>query len=134
MAAYVADRVLTLPCYADLELEDVDRICGIIRGCRMNMDKASLLVIPALTRKEHRGGGGPGQGFPAGLCGGGERRSRTAPPKSAGKGYNLLDLPVNLGLAGCFRLAKYATEEAYRYAIQFDGDRQHRPEYMEAMR
>ena len=28
----VADRVLTLPCYADLELEDVDRICGIIRG------------------------------------------------------------------------------------------------------
>ena len=32
VAAYVADRVLTLPCYADLELEDVDRICGIIRG------------------------------------------------------------------------------------------------------
>ncbi len=28
----MADRVLTLPCYADLELEDVDRICGIIRG------------------------------------------------------------------------------------------------------
>lgn len=32
VAAYVADRVLTLPCYADLALEDVDRICGIIRG------------------------------------------------------------------------------------------------------
>ena len=31
-SSYVADRVLTLPCYADLELEDVDRICGIIRG------------------------------------------------------------------------------------------------------
>lgn len=31
-AAYAAQRVLTLPCYADLALEDVDRICGIIRG------------------------------------------------------------------------------------------------------
>ena len=31
VAAYMADRVLTLPCYADLALEDVDRICGIIR-------------------------------------------------------------------------------------------------------
>ena len=32
VAAYVADRVLTLPCYADLELEDVDRICGIMQS------------------------------------------------------------------------------------------------------
>ena len=30
VAAYFADRVLTLPLYADLALEDVDRICGII--------------------------------------------------------------------------------------------------------
>ncbi len=30
VAAYFADRVLTLPLYADLTLEDVDRICGII--------------------------------------------------------------------------------------------------------
>lgn len=30
MAKYIADRVLTLPMYADLSLEDVDRICDII--------------------------------------------------------------------------------------------------------
>ena len=30
VAAYMADRVLTLPLYADLSLEDVDRICRII--------------------------------------------------------------------------------------------------------
>ena len=32
VAAYLADRVLTLPLYADLALEDVDRICDIILG------------------------------------------------------------------------------------------------------
>ena len=50
-------------------------------------------------------------------------------------GYNLLDLPVNLGLAGCFQAGmKYAYRKNYPYAIQFDGDGQHRPEYIEAMR
>ena len=32
VAAYLADRVLTLPLYADLAMEDVDRICDIILG------------------------------------------------------------------------------------------------------
>lgn len=32
VANYIADRVLTLPLYADLALEDVDRICDIILG------------------------------------------------------------------------------------------------------
>ena len=32
IASYLADRVLTLPLYADLALEDVDRICDIIIG------------------------------------------------------------------------------------------------------
>lgn len=51
------------------------------------------------------------------------------------KGYNLLDLPVNLGLAGCFQAGmKYAYRKGYGYAIQFDGDGQHRPQYIEAMR
>ena len=50
-------------------------------------------------------------------------------------GYNLLDLPVNLGLAGGFQAGlKYAARHGYRYAIQFDGDGQHRPEYIESMR
>ena len=30
VAAYLADRVLTLPLYADLSVEDVDRICDVI--------------------------------------------------------------------------------------------------------
>ena len=49
------------------------------------------------------------------------------------RGYHLLDLPVNLGLAGCFQAGmKYACRKGYRYAIQFDGDGQHRPEYIES--
>ncbi len=48
--------------------------------------------------------------------------------------YNLLDLPVNLGLAGCFQAGmKYAYRQGYDYAIQFDGDGQHRPEYIASM-
>lgn len=51
------------------------------------------------------------------------------------RGYNLLNLPVNLGLAGCFQAGmKYAYYEGYSCAIQFDGDGQHRPEYIEGMR
>ena len=39
------------------------------------------------------------------------------------KKYHLLDLPVNLGLAGAFRTGmRYAREKGYRYAVQFDGD------------
>ena len=34
VAAFLADRVLTLPMYADLALEDVDRICEIILSCK----------------------------------------------------------------------------------------------------
>ena len=34
VAAYLADRVLTLPMYADLALEDVERICDIVLSCR----------------------------------------------------------------------------------------------------
>lgn len=49
-------------------------------------------------------------------------------------GYNLLDLPINLGLAGAFRTGmKYAERLGYDAAIQFDGDGQHRPEYIQPM-
>jgi len=34
VALHVSRRVLTLPLYADLALEDVDRICEIILGCK----------------------------------------------------------------------------------------------------
>jgi len=49
-------------------------------------------------------------------------------------GYKLLDLPVNLGLAGGFQAGmKYAHQMGYDYAIQFDADGQHRPEYIESI-
>ncbi len=48
--------------------------------------------------------------------------------------YNLLNQPINLGLAGAFQTGmKYAYEKGYDVAIQFDGDGQHRPEFIETM-
>lgn len=50
------------------------------------------------------------------------------------KNYNLLDLPINLGLAGAFQTGmKYAFYNNYDYAIQYDGDGQHNPEYIGKM-
>lgn len=50
------------------------------------------------------------------------------------KGYNLVDLPINLGLAGAFQAGmKYAYKYNYDYAIQFDGDGQHNPKYISEM-
>lgn len=49
-------------------------------------------------------------------------------------GYELIDLPVNLGLAGAFQTGlKYAYRRGYDYAIQFDADGQHRPEFIGSM-
>lgn len=48
--------------------------------------------------------------------------------------YNLLDLPINLGLSGAVQAGMcYALKNGYDAAIQFDGDRQHRPEYIAEM-
>ena len=50
------------------------------------------------------------------------------------KGYNLLDLPVNLGLAGAIKSGmKYANFYGYDYVIQIDGDGQHDPAYIADM-
>lgn len=50
------------------------------------------------------------------------------------KGYNLLDLPVNLGLGGAIKSGmKYANYNQYEYVLQFDGDGQHQAQYIEAM-
>ena len=50
------------------------------------------------------------------------------------RGYNFIDLPVNLGLAGGFQTGmKYAYQKGYDCAVQFDADGQHRPEYIAAM-
>ncbi len=46
--------------------------------------------------------------------------------------YNFISLPANLGLAGCFQTGmKYAFRQGYSYAVQFDGDGQHRAEDIE---
>lgn len=48
--------------------------------------------------------------------------------------FELIDLPVNLGLAGAFQTGlKYAYRHGYDYAIQFDADGQHRPEFIASM-
>lgn len=50
------------------------------------------------------------------------------------RGYNLVDLKVNTGLAGAFQTGmKYAYALGYDCAIQFDGDGQHNPDYIEDM-
>lgn len=50
------------------------------------------------------------------------------------KKYNYVSHPVNLGLAGAFRTGMlYAYENGYDYAIQFDGDGQHNPDYVQNM-
>lgn len=46
-------------------------------------------------------------------------------------GYEMLDLPVNLGLSGAFRTGlKYAYQKGYQYVVQFDADGQHRVEFI----
>ena len=50
------------------------------------------------------------------------------------RGYNYVNLPVNLGLAGAFQAGmKYAYEHDYDYAIQFDADGQHSAAYIDNM-
>lgn len=49
-------------------------------------------------------------------------------------GCSVLDLPVNLGLAGGFQAGmRYAARNGYRYAVQFDADGQHLAEYIRPM-
>lgn len=46
--------------------------------------------------------------------------------------FNLINLPVNLGLAGAFQTGmRFAYSKGYDRAIQFDADGQHSPEFIE---
>lgn len=50
------------------------------------------------------------------------------------RGYNLLDLPINVGLAGAIQSGmKYANYYGYDYVVQVDGDGQHQPKYIKDM-
>ena len=50
------------------------------------------------------------------------------------RGFRLIDLPVNLGLAGAFQTGlRYAAENGYDCAMQMDADGQHKPEYIAPM-
>jgi glycosyltransferase involved in cell wall biosynthesis len=50
------------------------------------------------------------------------------------RGYNFLDMPINVGLTGGVQAGMmYAHKFGYDYAIQFDGDGQHDPKYIEKM-
>ena len=51
------------------------------------------------------------------------------------RGYNIVDHPENAGLSAAFHTGMvYAFEHGYRYAVQFDGDGQHRAEFIIPMR
>lgn len=48
------------------------------------------------------------------------------------RGFNTIDLPVNLGLSGAFQAGMmYAWREGYENAVQFDADKQHRAEFID---
>lgn len=48
--------------------------------------------------------------------------------------FNHIDLPINLGLTGAVQTGyKYAYENGYDAAVQFDGDGQHLPQYIPFM-
>ena len=50
------------------------------------------------------------------------------------KGYECINLPVNLGLGNAIRTGMlYAERKGYKYVVQIDGDGQHLPEYIENM-
>ena len=50
-------------------------------------------------------------------------------------GYNIIDLPNNLGLSGAVQAGmRYAYKYKYDAVLQFDGDGQHRPEYIKEMK
>lgn len=50
------------------------------------------------------------------------------------KDYNVLNLPINLGIGGAVQTGyKYARENDYDIAVQIDGDGQHNPMYIEDM-
>lgn len=49
--------------------------------------------------------------------------------------YNVLDLPVNVGLSGAIKSGmRYANYYGYDYVLQLDGDGQHDPVYIESLR
>lgn len=50
------------------------------------------------------------------------------------KGYRFVNMPINVGLTdGVQTGMMYAYSHGYEYALQFDGDGQHDPRYIEAM-
>ena len=51
------------------------------------------------------------------------------------RGYHIIDHPENMGLAAAFHTGmKYAYDNGYRYCVQFDGDGQHRAEFVRPMK
>lgn len=106
------------------------------QGYRKNMNKV-LIIIPAYNEAENieRVVDNIIQNFPQYdyviVNDGSSDDTRKICKK---RGYNLLDLPVNVGLAGAIQSGmKYANYYGYEYAIQIDGDGQHLPEYIEPM-
>ncbi|OGW40143.1 MAG: glycosyl transferase family 2 [Nitrospirae bacterium GWC2_56_14] len=80
---------------------------GVIRDLRDNVPGAEILVVNDGSR---------------------DATSRTA----VEHGVKVVDLPFNLGIGGAMQTGfLYAREQGYEFAVQFDGDGQHRAEEMQ---
>lgn len=101
------------------------------------MDKSVIAVIPAYNEEENIVStvedlkrNAPGVDYVVINDGSKDRTAAICRER----GYNLVSLPVNTGLAGAFQTGmKYAERHGYDYAIQFDADGQHSAAYIEAM-
>lgn len=50
------------------------------------------------------------------------------------QGYNIINLPINLGIGGGVQTGyKYAYENGYDIVVQFDGDGQHKAQYIKEL-
>ncbi len=63
-----------------------------------------------------------------------DHSSDTTLDKCIQNGFNVINLPVNLGIGGAVQTGyKYALQNNYEYAVQLDGDGQHDPKYLRTM-
>lgn len=101
------------------------------------MPMKPLIIIPAYNEQENivRVVGALRRDYPQYDCVVVNDGSRDATARLCReRGYPLLDLPANLGLAGAVQTGlKYAARHGYTRALQLDADGQHRAQYIAPM-
>lgn len=101
----------------------------------MNAHPKILLIIPAFNERDNIGSlllSLREQGLEALVVNDGSTDDTAE--VCAGIGANIVSLPCNLGIGGAVQTGyKYAYAHGYDIAIQFDGDGQHRAEFVPAL-